>query len=74
MDTMLFTSMRIRGVELKNRIVPPPVLTCSALDGHVGDWHSMHLDKYAAGGCGLVFMEAVKVDPRGRTTPAGNAA
>lgn len=74
MDTMLFTPTRIRGVHLKNRIVLPPMLTCSAVGGHVGDWHFMHLGKSAAGGCGLVFMESAKVDPRGCTTPAGSAA
>ncbi len=70
MDTMLFTPMRIRGVNLKNRIMLSPMLTYSAVDGHVGDWHFMHLGKYAAGGCGLVFTESTKVDPRGCTAPA----
>ncbi len=73
MDTMLFTPMHIRGVEPKNRIVLLPMPTCSAVDRHVGDWHFMHLGKYAAGGCGLVFMESTKADPRGCTTPAGSA-
>ena len=70
MDTTLFKPMRIRGVTLKNRIVLSPMLTYSAVEGHIGDWHFMHLGKYAAGGCGLVFMESTKVDPRGCTTPA----
>lgn len=70
MDTMLFTPTRICGVELKNRIVLSPMPTCSAVDGHVGDWHFMHLGKHAAGGCGLGFMETTKIDPRGCITPA----
>lgn len=70
MDTLLFTPLRIRGVLLKNRIVLSPMLTYSAVDGQISDWHFMHLGKYAAGGCGLVFMESTKVDPRGCTTPA----
>jgi len=70
MDTLLFKPLKIRGVQLKNRIVLSPMLTYSAVDGHVSDWHLMHLGKYAAGGCGLVFMESTKVDPRGCTTPA----
>ena len=70
MDTLLFKPLQIRGIRLKNRIVLSPMLTYSATDGNVGDWHFMHLGKYAAGGCGLVFMESTKVDPRGCTTPA----
>jgi len=70
LDTLLFEPLRIRGVQLKNRIVLSPMLTYSAVDGNVSDWHFMHLGKYAAGGCGLVFMESTKVDPRGCTTPA----
>jgi 2,4-dienoyl-CoA reductase-like NADH-dependent reductase (Old Yellow Enzyme family) len=70
MDTMLFSPIDLRGVRLKNRIVLSPMLTYSAVDGYVNEWHFMHLGKYAAGGCGLVFMESTKVDPRGCTTPA----
>jgi 2,4-dienoyl-CoA reductase-like NADH-dependent reductase (Old Yellow Enzyme family) len=70
MDTMLFSPIDLRGVRLKNRIVLSPMLTYSAIDGYVNEWHFMHLGKYAAGGCGLVFMESTKVDPRGCTTPA----
>lgn len=70
MDSLLFTPMDLRGVRLKNRIVLSPMLTYSAVDGWVNDWHFMHLGKYAVGGSGLVFMESTKVDPRGCTTPA----
>jgi 2,4-dienoyl-CoA reductase-like NADH-dependent reductase (Old Yellow Enzyme family) len=70
MDTMLFSPIDLRGVRLKNRIVLSPMLTYAATDGYVNEWHFMHLGKYAAGGCGLVFMESTKVDPRGCTTPA----
>lgn len=70
METMLFSPIDLRGVRLKNRIVLSPMLTYAARDGNVNEWHFMHLGKYAAGGCGLVFMESTKVDPRGCTTPA----
>ena len=46
MDTLLFKPLQIRGVQLKNRIVLSPMLTYSAVDGDVGDWHLMHLGKY----------------------------
>ncbi len=70
MDTLLFKPLQIRGVRLRNRIALSPMLTYSAVDGAFSDWHFMHLGKYAVGGCGLVFMESTKVDPRGCTTPA----
>jgi 2,4-dienoyl-CoA reductase-like NADH-dependent reductase (Old Yellow Enzyme family) len=41
----------------------------SARDGFVNDWHLVHLGQRAAGGAGLVFVEATAVDPRGRITP-----
>lgn len=70
MDVLLFEPLKLRGIRLKNRIVLSPMLTYSAVDGELNDWHFIHLGKYAVGGCGLVFMESTKVDPRGCTTPA----
>jgi 2,4-dienoyl-CoA reductase-like NADH-dependent reductase (Old Yellow Enzyme family) len=66
---LLFQPMTIRGLTLRNRIVLSPMLTYCAEAGHTTDWHFMHLGKFAVGGCGLVFMESTKVDPRGCTTP-----
>src|SRR5439155_871218 len=40
----------------------------SAKDGHVGDWHLVHLGKFAQGGAGVVFAEATAVERRGRIT------
>src|ERR1700704_5614369 len=40
----------------------------SALDGHVTDWHLVHLGKFAQGGAGVVFVEATAVEKRGRIT------
>ena len=40
----------------------------SAKDGHVGDWHLVHLGKFAQGGAGIVFTEATAVERRGRIT------
>lgn len=64
----LFQPLELRGLRLKNRIVLAPMLTYSATSGHLGDWHLMHLGKFAAGGVGLVFMESTKVEARGCTT------
>jgi 2,4-dienoyl-CoA reductase-like NADH-dependent reductase (Old Yellow Enzyme family) len=62
----LFSSIRLRGVELKNRIVVSPMCEYSALDGHPQTWHLVHLGSRAVGGSGLVFTEATAVEERGR--------
>lgn len=69
MPPHLFTPLELRGLRLKNRVVLPPMLTYSAHNGHLSDWHVAHLGQFAMGGVGLVFMESTKVDPRGCTTP-----
>jgi 2,4-dienoyl-CoA reductase-like NADH-dependent reductase (Old Yellow Enzyme family) len=65
---MLFDRIRLRDVEARNRIVVSPMCQYSAKDGHVTDWHLVHLGKFAQGGAGIVFMEATAVEKRGRIT------
>jgi 2,4-dienoyl-CoA reductase-like NADH-dependent reductase (Old Yellow Enzyme family) len=65
---MLFDRIRLRGVEARNRIVVSPMCQYSAQDGHVTDWHLVHLGKFAQGGAGIVFIEATAVERRGRIT------
>src|SRR6266853_3523989 len=62
---LLFSPMTIRGVELRNRIVVPPMHQYSAIKGFATDWHLMNAGRYAAGGAGLVIMESTKVERRG---------
>jgi 2,4-dienoyl-CoA reductase-like NADH-dependent reductase (Old Yellow Enzyme family) len=69
MERALFTPLKIRDLTLRNRIVVSPMLTYSAVNGHVSDWHLAHLAQFAAGGAGLVFMESTKVDAAGCSTP-----
>jgi 2,4-dienoyl-CoA reductase-like NADH-dependent reductase (Old Yellow Enzyme family) len=69
MESMLFSPLQIRDVTLRNRIVVSPMLTYSANQGHVNDWHLGHLAQFAAGGAGLVFMESTKIDAAGCSTP-----
>jgi len=64
----LFEEIEIRGVTAKNRIVVSPMCQYSAQDGHVTDWHLVHLGKLAQGGAGIVFVEATAVEKRGRIT------
>ena len=65
---MLFEPIALRGVTARNRIVVSPMCQYSAKDGHVTDWHLVHLGKFAQGGAGMVFVEATAVEARGRIT------
>jgi 2,4-dienoyl-CoA reductase-like NADH-dependent reductase (Old Yellow Enzyme family) len=65
---LLFTPMTIRGVTLPNRIVLAPMVQYRSLDGVPGDWHLVHLGKFALGRFGVVMTEATAVEARGRVT------
>ena len=65
----LFTPIKLRGLELSNRIIVAPMCQYSAEDGNLTDWHLMHLGQFAVSGCGLVFVEATGVEAAGRITP-----
>ena len=64
----LFTPMTIRGITLPNRIVLAPMVQYRARDGIPGDFHFVHLGKFALGRFGTVMTEATAVEPRGRVT------
>jgi 2,4-dienoyl-CoA reductase-like NADH-dependent reductase (Old Yellow Enzyme family) len=66
--TKLFEPIQLRDVKSRNRIVVSPMCQYSAKDGHVTDWHLVHLGKFAQGGAGVVFLEATAVEKRGRIT------
>lgn len=65
----LFSAIGLRGVTARNRIVVSPMLQYTATDGLANDWHLAHLGRFAMGGAGIVFTEAVAVEARGRITP-----
>lgn len=65
----LFSPLKIRNVELKNRIVVSPMCQYSCVDGVMNDWHLVHLGSRAVGGAGLIFTEATAVSPEGRISP-----
>src|SRR5215203_2000041 len=65
----LLSPLTIRSVTLRNRIVMSPMCQYSAEDGLADDWHLVHLGSRAAGGVGLVMVEATAVLPEGRITP-----
>ncbi|MGM9425911.1 bifunctional salicylyl-CoA 5-hydroxylase/oxidoreductase [Hydrogenophaga sp. MI9] len=61
--------LKVRGTELKNRIVVSPMAQYKATDGVIGDWHLMHLGARAVGGAALVMVEMTSPTPEGRITP-----
>lgn len=65
----LFQPLRIRSIELKNRIMVSPMCQYSSVDGFANDWHLVHLGTRAVGGAALVFSEATAVSAKGRITP-----
>jgi 2,4-dienoyl-CoA reductase-like NADH-dependent reductase (Old Yellow Enzyme family) len=65
----LFSSLVIKNIKLKNRIVISPMCQYSAIDGFTNDWHLVHLGSRAIGGAGLIIAEATAVSPEGRITP-----
>ncbi|MFF4248835.1 bifunctional salicylyl-CoA 5-hydroxylase/oxidoreductase [Streptomyces sp. NPDC001822] len=65
----MFTPLRLRGLELRNRVVVSPMDMYSAVDGVPGDFHLVHLGARALGGAGLVMTEMTCTSPEGRITP-----
>ena len=69
--SLLFSPIKIRSLEIKNRLWVSPMCmySCENQDGVVGDWHLVHLGARAIGGAGLVMAEATAVNPEGRISP-----
>lgn len=65
----LFQPLTIRGVTLVNRFVVSPMCQYSADDGHLTDWHLVHLGSMSARGAALTILEASAVLPNGRISP-----
>jgi 2,4-dienoyl-CoA reductase-like NADH-dependent reductase (Old Yellow Enzyme family) len=68
-STHLFSPLRLREVEFRNRIAVSPMCQYSSEDGFASDWHLVHLGSRAVGGAALVFTEAAAVLPEGRISP-----
>ena len=65
----MFTPVRLRNLELRNRVVVSPMDVYSAVDGMPGEFHLVHLGARALGGAGLVYTEMTCVSAEGRITP-----
>jgi anthraniloyl-CoA monooxygenase len=65
----MFQPFRLRGLELKNRVIVSAMDMYRAVDGTPNDFHLVHLGGKALGGAGLVMTEMVCVSKTGRITP-----
>ncbi|MDD4779487.1 MAG: NADPH dehydrogenase NamA [Tissierellia bacterium] len=64
---MLFNSIKLKDLEVKNRIVMAPMCMYTAEDdGIAKEWHQIHYATRAIGGVGLIIQEATAVESRGR--------
>ena len=59
----------LKDLQLKNRLVMPPMCQYQATDGLVNDWHFVHYVSRAVGGVGLIIVEMTNVAPNGRISP-----
>ncbi|CAM2779184.1 NADH:flavin oxidoreductase/NADH oxidase [Paenibacillus sediminis] len=66
----LSSPFKLKSLELKNRIVMPPMCQYSVMnkDGKPNEWHYVHYVSRAVGGTGLIIMEMTDVEPDGRIT------
>jgi len=65
----MFAPIRLRELELTNRVIVSPMDMYTADDGLIGDFHLVHLGSKALGGAALVMTEMVCVSREGRITP-----
>ncbi|MEZ0267635.1 MAG: NADH:flavin oxidoreductase/NADH oxidase [Phycisphaerae bacterium] len=65
----LFSPIRLRDLEIRNRVWVSPMCMYSSDDGMPTDWHMTHLGSRAVGGAGMVMVEATAVTPEGRISP-----
>lgn len=63
---MLFEHLRVKNLQLENRIVVPPMCTYQAIDGVVNQFHHIHYGAMALGKPGFIIIEATGVTPEGR--------
>jgi 2,4-dienoyl-CoA reductase-like NADH-dependent reductase (Old Yellow Enzyme family) len=64
----LFSPLKIKEIELKNRIAVSPMCQYSSVDGFANDWHLVHQGSRAIGGAALIMTEATAVSAEGRIT------
>jgi 2,4-dienoyl-CoA reductase-like NADH-dependent reductase (Old Yellow Enzyme family) len=65
----LFSELKIKKINFRNRIFVSPMCQYSSPDGMPNDWHLVHLGSRAVGGAALVMTEAISVSAEGRISP-----
>jgi len=65
----MFAPLKLREMEVANRITVSPMAMYSAADGVPNDFHFVHYGERALGGAGLLFTEMTCVSPEGRISP-----
>ncbi|KAM6478477.1 hypothetical protein HDV62DRAFT_370524 [Trichoderma sp. SZMC 28011] len=65
----LFSPLKIRDIEMPNRIWVSPMCQYSAHEGFHTPWHITHYGGMAQRGPGLMMIEATAVQANGRITP-----
>jgi 2,4-dienoyl-CoA reductase-like NADH-dependent reductase (Old Yellow Enzyme family) len=68
LSSALFSPIKLRDLELRNRIVVAPMTQFSTEDGTAGDWHLMHLGTLGVSGAALVMSESTYVSAEARNT------
>ncbi|RYD92725.1 MAG: oxidoreductase, partial [Sphingobacteriales bacterium] len=66
----LFSPLKIKDIEFRNRIAVSPMCEYSSVDGFANNWHLVHLGSRAVGGAALIIAEASAVSAEGRITYA----
>ena len=64
----MFAPLKLRDMEIANRVVVSPMCMYSAIDGEVNDFHLVHYGARASGGAGLIFTEMTDVSADARIT------
>lgn len=68
MTAKLFEPLKLRDMQLSNRVVVSPMCQFSASEGVANDWHIMHIGQFATSNPGLIMLEGTAVAPEGRIT------
>ncbi len=65
----LFSPIKLRELNLRNRIMVAPMCQYSAENGEANDWHFTHINNLALSGAAMFCIEATHVEATGRITP-----
>ena len=68
--TPMFTPLRLRELEIPNRVVMSPMAQYSADEaGNLTDWHFVHYTSHALGGMGMIYCEMTCPSADARISP-----